>query len=128
MDNRTYEQNKALLARQATERAIVLHLLTTARAAGWPLAYVNDGGDEAVRCHSDEEGMAAIFAVDDCTACFRAVKPTDRGTKHPVCGVYIVLGNGIDCIADYHAYEPFTSAVMDASDAYIDKLGEESTS
>jgi hypothetical protein len=100
------------------EKKIVHHLLNTAKDAGWVCNEVNDGGDDLVKCKSITEALDAVFAVEEATLCFSKV--IDGKTK--VCGVFVVLGNGVDCIADCHVFSTFQTEVMDISDSYVDSL------
>lgn len=87
--------------RQKTERAIVRMLLHGLKSAGWNATYVDTGDDISpyVAVRTETETMDQVFSVDTSTITFENA----AGNRH---GVLIVLGNGIDTIADYsHAQD-----------------------
>lgn len=103
-------------ARQALERLIVQNLIDGALAAGWRVPFVDDGGDELVKCKTATEAMDAVFSVDDSIIHFVGPKMNKR-----YC-VYIILGNGIDCVSDHSVGEEFERDVMDPSTAFMESL------
>lgn len=105
----------ALAKRRTAERKALRHLILTAKAAGFELVRVFDGG-ASVKCTRVFEAMAAVFSVDESTIFF---KHADQPKAH--CAV-IVLGNsGAECIADASMGEGW-DAVMEASSAYCETL------
>ena len=83
------------------EKKIVRHLIRTMKANNWNVFAVDDGGDELETVKGEKEAMEAVFAVDEATLHFFNSEPKGTyGVRH---SVLIVLGNGIDCIAD-HSY------------------------
>lgn len=103
-------------ARQALERLIVQNLIDGALAAGWRVPFVDDGGDELVKCKTVTEAMDAVFSVDECWIHFVGPKVDKRHT------VAIILGNGIDCVSDHSIGEDFQRDVMDKSNAFVEYL------
>lgn len=104
--------------RIAIEKRVVRKLVRVAKAAGWSIPYVYDGG-ENVKCESEKDIMDAVFSVDESWIKFR--KEIDG--KMIGCVAYIVLGNdGYDAICDYSALEVFEKEVMEEVNAYCDKL------
>jgi len=98
----------------ALERKIVRHLIRTAKAHGYAVKQVWDGG-ERVNCKTEAEAMDAVFSVDESIIYF---KHPDRPSNH--CAL-IVLGNsGYDSIAD-NSQGPLWDDVMKECDAYSDK-------
>lgn len=79
------------------EMAIVRHLLTELVAGGF-IFTVDDGEDEPVKCSVEiEEGMEAIFAVEDA-----AIYARKAGESEDFGYVRLVMGNdGWDVISDY---------------------------
>jgi hypothetical protein len=104
---------RSVPARCKLERRIVWNLISHMKRNGFLPSSVWDG-EEAVMTKGDAKAMFdAVFSVDDSTMRFRK---NGTGEKR---GVYIVLGNGIDCISDYSAPEDTTdgfAAVVDAFD------------
>ena len=103
-------------ARQALERLIVQNLIDTALAAGWFVPFVDDGGDELVKCTTAKEAMDAVFSVDECWIHFVGPNMKKRHT------VAIILGNGVDCVSDHSIGEDFQAAVMDPSNEFVESL------
>jgi len=104
--------------RMELERRVVRKLIRVAKEHGWTCVAVDDG-EERVRCDGEAEAMDAVFAVDESVMRF---KHADHKATH--CAV-IVLGNdGWDAIADWSVGDGWAD-VMEAMDAYTDKLCEE---
>jgi len=99
----------------ALERKVVRHLIRTAKAHGYAVTKVWDGG-EMVRVKNETAAMNAVFAVDESRIYFKH-PAEDKG--HCAC---IVLGNdGWDAIVDASMGERW-DAVMDANGEYADRL------
>ena len=106
-----------LRARMTMERKVVRHLIRTAKAHGYQLKAVWDGG-ERVKCDLESEAMDSVFSVDESTIYF---KHPDELEGH--CA-FIVLGNdGWDAIAD-NSQGGKWDEVMAKCDTYSDKLCE----
>lgn len=106
--------------RMALERKVVRRLIRVAKAAGWSIPVVYDGG-ENVKCSSEKDVMDAVFAVDESYIRFR--KMIDG--KMIGCTAFIVLGNdGYDAICDYSALPVFEEEVMNAVNDYCEKLAD----
>lgn len=110
--------DEANFKRLKLERKIVRHLLSTALAAGWTVEAVDDGGFDDARCTNIDEVMEAVFSVDESTIFFNK---TIEGVKKCL-GVLIVLGNGIDCIADNSVHPVFEAEVIAPSEAFVESL------
>lgn len=101
--------------RIAAERKVVRHLIRTAKAHGYSLVRVWEGG-ENVRVSTEHAAMDAVFSVDECLIVF---KHPSEASAH--CAV-IVLGNdGWDAVAD-SSEGGLWDAVMDECSSYADKL------
>lgn len=122
---------------QTIERLIISALLRDMRAAGYqPAAVWNDGeyvvgrlltgksdslhagSRDAVMSHierplTDAEALEHVDSVDCSTLHFTRQNATTWGDR----GVFIVLGNGEDCLSDYHCPkgEPFVSVIESLS-------------
>lgn len=103
-------------ARQALERLIVQNLIDGALAAGWFVPFVDDGGDELVKCTTAKDAMDAVFSVDDSVIQFVSPKMNKRYL------VWIILGNGIDCVSDHSVGEDFEREVMEPSNSFVESL------
>lgn len=96
------------------EQRIVRNLVRTLKAEGFFATQVWDGG-EYVKTRTEHEVLDAVFAVDDATIHFDGGKGANSHSH----GVYIVLGNGFDCISDYHCGDPEFDAVLDRVNAWV---------
>jgi hypothetical protein len=121
---------KKISTRQKIERAIVTALIAEANAAGFVPVSVYDGGEYVpdVAAHGDpadankpepvalttDAVLDAVFAVDVSTIHFApTTNLLDWGNR----GVFIVLGNGEDCISDWHnSNDAFNAAVEKTCD------------
>jgi hypothetical protein len=104
--------------RQLIERAIVRRLIEEAIGAGFtPVAVFN--GDEYIPTPNIGRALDVVFDLDECTLHFGqrgaiAQLPEGWGCY----GVLIILGNGIDCISDWHCGDDaFNTAVERVCDA-----------
>lgn len=105
--------------RIAQERKMVRFLISTAKAHGYELVWVDDG-EERYKPTSEKAVMDAVFAVDECRIGF---KHPDEQKSH---SAVIVLGNsGWEAIAD-NSMGGLWDAVIKECDAYSDKLCGES--
>lgn len=110
-----------LAKRKELERRLVRKLLRSAKAAGWTVAFVDDG-EVRQPAKTEEEAMAAVFSVDESRIWFNKF----MDARLVRCCAFIVLGNdGWDAIADHSTHPAFQSEVMDAMNAYEDKLAAE---
>lgn len=100
--------------RIAIERRIVRHLIRTAKAHGYALTRVWDGG-EMVPATGERAALDAVFSVDESIVYF---KHPDEPKGH--CAV-IILGNGVDCVPDSSIGARW-DIVMEESAEYADKL------
>lgn len=89
------------------ERAIVTCLVQDLAKAGYDAVKVWDG-EEYQDAETVEAVLAAVFAVDQSTIHFQR-----KGKKWGITpGVFIVCGNGEDCISDWHCEDgDFDAAV-----------------
>lgn len=95
------------------ETAIVTALVEELKAAGYVPVKVYDGG-EYVKAPDLAGVLEAVFSVDESTINFA---PAGEPKKWGKLGVFIVGGNGEDCISDYHCGDPiFAKAVERACD------------
>lgn len=118
--------------RSKLERRIVWNLLKHLEANGWRVSCAFDGDDwytkpsadaavladpdtEEGRAHlTAKEAMEVTFNLDEVSLRFTKSAPR-AGLHQPEHGVWIVLGNGIDCIADWN----FTDGDDDGFDAVM---------
>lgn len=103
------------------EHGIVRALIEELDRAGFiPYGIHVDGEDERGTCRkvAPEKIVAEIFEWDAYVTLHFAPKDSPEDWDH---GVFLVQGNGVDIISDYHA-EPaaFASAVDKVSEAAID--------
>lgn len=75
------------------ERRIVANLLAWLKFKGWNVSEIDDG-EEDTKVSTAKEAMELIFDLDD----VRIVISNSEGQSHRI---LLVLGNGIDIIADY---------------------------
>lgn len=89
------------------EARIVRRLCRELQKAGYLPESVWDGG-EYVKVRTVAQVISAVFAVDNATIHF------DRGAgaNGRAHGVLIVLGNGLDCLADWHIGDAVFDAVV----------------
>lgn len=102
----------------AIEARIVRKLCRELKKAGYLPESVFDGG-AYVKARTESAVLEAVFAVDDATIHF------DRGAgangkSH---GVFIVLGNGVDCMSDWHVSDKDFDAVVSRVSAETDNHG-----
>lgn len=100
-------------ARLDIERAIVRKLCRLLKAGGYPPSQVWDGG-EYVPTTTENEVIEAVFAVDEATIHFSG---GDEDCEH---GVLIILGNGVDCISDYHCGDNKFDTILHQVQEWID--------
>ena len=98
------------------ERAIVRALIRHLKANGWRVDRVYDGGED-VPVRTEEEALAAVFAVDDSTLWFMNAAGVDHG-------VYLVCGNDGDIVSDWSYAEKDADAFGKLMDEYLDILNE----
>ena len=101
----------------ALEKRIVRHLIRTMLERGYKPTQVFDS-EEYIETKTEKAVISAGFAVEDSTIHFDGGKGAN-GHSH---GVLIVLGNGIDCLSDWHTGDGEFSAVMDQVMDWIDEL------
>lgn len=101
--------------RSAIEKKIVRKLIRVAKAAGFAIAYIDDG-EERVKVAGEKEAMDLIFDLDEAGICFKG--------QEGRFAVLLVLGNdGYDVIADYSFREGGAfQAVMKEVDDYVEGL------
>lgn len=80
------------------ERRVVWGLLQHLEARRYHVTAVDDG-ETRTKVTSAKEAMELVFNLDECRLLFACV-PFRRGHT-----VVVILGNGIDCIADYSICE-----------------------
>lgn len=99
--------------RNLLERRVVWNLLKHLEAAGWHVRSVHDG-EELTIVSTPKAAMELVFNLDDCRLHFSKVPYRAAHT------VVLVLGNGVDCIADMSIGEQdgWTVAI-DAFDAEV---------
>lgn len=91
------------------ERRIVRGLIRHMRRAGWRVVRVDDGED-CPKVRTEEQAMAAVFAVDDARLVF------GKGDhKH---GVLLIGGNGEDIISDWSYFAGDADGFNAAMEAY----------
>jgi len=96
-------------SQESTEKKIVRRLVRDLKKAGYLSECVWDGG-EYVKTRTEAEVFSAVFAVDTATIHFDAGKGAN-GRSH---GVFIVNGNGFDCLSDWHCGDEEFSKVVDS--------------
>jgi hypothetical protein len=95
------------------ERSIVVAVVDECAKDGFVPVSVYDGG-EYVPAADAAAVLDAVFSVDEATIHFA---PSDDKSDWGKRGVFIVLGNGEDCISDFHCGDAsFARAVERASD------------
>jgi hypothetical protein len=98
IDNVLYhDQGRNIPPRGRLERRIVANLIDHLQRAGWSIFNVFDS-EEDIAVGSMKEAMELVFNLDESWLDFRNA----AGAEHRV---FIVLGNGVDCIADYNYSE-----------------------
>lgn len=102
------------------ERAIVTCLVQDLSKAGYDAIKVWDG-EEYIDTGTVEDVIDAVFAVGNSTIHFQRAKGA-RGKKWGKTGVYIVCGNGEDCISDWHCEDGDFDAAVSAVCKKIDNL------
>lgn len=95
------------------EERMIRSLIRRLKREGWRPTRVNDGGDELISVATERQALDAIFSVDEAALGF------SKGSAHH--SVYIVLGNGGDCIADWG----YAAGDVDGFDAVMDRITDE---
>ena len=95
--------------RTKIERAKVSAVVAECEAAGYVPVRVWDGG-EYVKTTGVTGALDAVFAVDESTIHFA---PRDKPNGWGGCGVLVILGNGEDCISDWHCGDEVFSAAVE---------------
>ena len=87
--------------RIALEQRIVRFMLRELSKAGWIPTHVDTGDDDDpyVPVSGERQTMEEVTSVDTCSITF------GKPYSSRVHGVLVVLGNGVDVIADYSDYE-----------------------
>lgn len=84
-----------------TDRGGIEQAIRALRAAGWELAYVDDGG-ENIPVKTEPEAIDAIMAVDQAWLHFTKGEPELDKKLHKTGWLFFVLGNDPDeVICDY---------------------------
>lgn len=97
------------------EQRVVRHLIRELKKAGYRPEWVWDGGDY-VSTLTEAQVLEAVFSVDTSTIHFDFGKGKN-GKSH---GVYIVCGNGWDCLSDWHVGDDDFARAMETVCAWID--------
>lgn len=79
------------------ERRVIANLLAYLAANGFTVRSVHDGED-TVETADAKAVLELVFNLDE--SWLHVYKPGNKGSHT----VYIILGNGLDCIADYGYY------------------------
>ena len=90
------------------EARIVRRLCRELKKAGYFPDSVWDG-DEYVKARKVADVIDAVFAVNSATIHF----DRGRGANGHSHGVLVVLGNGVDCLSDWHIADKAFDAVVD---------------
>jgi hypothetical protein len=104
MNNRDAEVSASL----RVEQRIVRRLCRELKKAGYLPDSVWDGG-EYVKARTARDVIGAVFAVSSATIHF----DRGRGANGHSHGVFVVLGNGVDCLSDWHIGDKAFDAVVD---------------
>jgi len=97
--------------RIALEKKCIRYAIRQLKYAGWIVTHVHDG-EERYQVLTEKETLDVIFSVDESTV---SVSNGDRKSWF-----FVVLGNGIDCIADYGT--TLDDTVMDRIYKYFETL------
>lgn len=113
------DRGQPLNAQQKQERRIVANLIRHLGENGWIVHSVSDGEERTAIANGDMvQAMEVAFSVDEAWLYVQKMDHVEGVQRHVI---YVVLGNGIDCIADHSfADEEDTDgfyAVMDKFDA-----------
>jgi ATP-dependent Lon protease len=100
----------------AVEARIVRKLCRELKKAGYLPDSVWDS-QEYVKAHTESEVLKAVFAVDEATIHFDRGAAGKNGKSH---GVFIVLGNGVDCMSDWHVSDKYFDAAVSRVSAETD--------
>jgi len=100
------------------ERMIVRKLIRECKKAGFVPVKVWDS-EEYQTVRTEAETIEAVNSVDDSTIHFA---PVDNLEQWGRTGVYIVLGNGVDCISDYHCGNAKFEEAIEAASEYAETL------
>lgn len=103
-----------VVARQYIEAKLIRAVMREVLKAGYKLDTVWDS-ERYIKVRTQNEALAAIFAVDSATLHFR--NPAIEKSQDLYSGVFFVLGNGVDVISDWHCGDKvFDAAVTRATD------------
>lgn len=94
--------------RDSLEKKIVRTLIRALKTDGYLPDSVWDG-EESVKARTETAVMGVVFSVSSSTIHFDRGKGDDDKSNH---GVAIVLGNGVDCISDWHINDKSFDAVV----------------
>jgi hypothetical protein len=104
--------------RTQIERACVTALVDELDKAGFVPTKVWDGG-VSVTVSDTESTLAAVFAVDEATIHFARKDGVNVRHEH---GVAVILGNGEDCISDWHVGDDAFAEALERVCDRIDKM------
>lgn len=96
---------------------IVRKLIRNCRKAGYVARLVYDGG-AYVKVRTERDVLTAVDSVDDSTIHFEPVTGDDGHSR----GVYVVLGNGVDCLSDWHCGDKAFDAAVETVCDYVNTL------
>lgn len=94
---------------QAIEKTMILKAVSAAKAAGFDVTGVYDGG-KFVPCHTEAETLSAVDSVDDSVVHFLKKAQGEEPARRAA--LVVVLGNGEDCLVD-HSLTPGFGEAMD---------------
>lgn len=94
---------------QSIEKTMILKAIRAAKAAGFNVTGVDDGGD-LVPCRTEEETLSTVDSVDDSVIYFK--KDAEGAQPERRASLVVVLGNGEDCLVD-HSLTPGFGEAMD---------------
>jgi len=100
------------------EKLIIRKTLAVLKKAGFAPVRVWDGG-EYVRARCERTVLKVVYSVGCATIHFAPIdKPKEWGST----GVFVVTGNGIDVLSDWHIQDKKFDAAMERVGEYVNQL------
>lgn len=103
------------------EKLILRKVLEELKKVGFIPVRVWDGG-EYVRARAERTVLKVVYTVGCATIHFA---PVDKPKEWGATGVFVVTGNGIDVISDWHTQDRKFDAALERVAKYVNHLEEE---